>query len=79
MSIHEHLPPHARRELKEVVWTKGVVLPKLAGRNRQHFDCATWLHGTREIPKEQIKQSVEKELTGPWEIIYFKRYQRLCH
>jgi hypothetical protein len=23
MSIHEHLPPQARRELKEVGWTKG--------------------------------------------------------
>src|SRR5437773_11890223 len=24
MSIHEHLPPQARRELKEVGWTKGL-------------------------------------------------------
>jgi hypothetical protein len=26
MSIHEHLPPQARRELKEVGWTKGLEL-----------------------------------------------------
>ena len=79
MSIHEHLPPQARRELKEVGWTKGVELAKLARRDRQHYDCATWLHKAREMPKEQFKQEVEKELTGketePWEIIYFKLYK----
>jgi hypothetical protein len=79
MSIHEHLPPQARKELKEVGWTKGVELAKLARRDRQHFDCATWLHKAREMPKEQFKQEVEKELTGretePWEIIYFKLYK----
>ena len=79
MSIHEHLPPQARKELKEVGWTKGVELAKLARRDRQHFDCATWLHKAREMPKEQFKQEVEKELTGretePWEIVYFKLYK----
>src|SRR5437667_3741550 len=30
MSIHEHLPPPVRRELKQVGWTKGVELAKLA-------------------------------------------------
>ena len=79
MSIHEHLPPQARKELREVGWTKGVELAKLARRDRQQFDCATWLHRAREMPKEQFKQEVEKELTGketePWEIIYFKLYK----
>jgi hypothetical protein len=79
MSIHEHLPPQARRDLKEVGWTKGVELAKLARRDGQHFDCATWLHKAREMPKEQFKQEVEKELTGketePSEIIYFKLYK----
>ncbi len=79
MSIHEHLPPQARRELKEVGWTKGLELAKVARRDRQHFDCATWLHKAREMPKEQFKQEVERELTGkdtePWEIIYFKLYK----
>ena len=32
MSIHEHLPPEARRELKAVGWTKGLELAKLARR-----------------------------------------------
>jgi len=79
MSIHEHLPPQARKELKEVGWTKGLELAKLARRDRQDFDCATWLHKAREMPKEEFKQEVEKELTGreteAWEIIYFKLYK----
>ena len=79
MSIHEHLPPQARKDLKEVGWTKGLELAKLARRDRQHFDCATWLHKARELPKEKFKQEVEKELTGqetePSELIYFKLFK----
>jgi hypothetical protein len=79
MSIHEYLPPQARKDLKEVGWTKGLELAKIARRDRQRFDCATWLHKAREMPKEEFKQEVEKELTGqetePWEIINFKLYK----
>src|SRR5208283_1772222 len=79
MSIHEHLPLQARKELKQVGWTKGVELAKLARRDRQDFDCAIWLHKAREMTTEQFKQEVEKELTGretePWEIVYFKLYK----
>ncbi len=79
MSIHEHLPPQARRELKKVGWSKGIELAKIARRDRQGFDCATWLHKARELSKEEFKQEVERELTGkitePWEIVYFKLYK----
>ncbi len=79
MSIHEHLPPQARKELKEVGWTKGLELAKVARRDGQRFDCATWLHKARSLPKEEFKREVERELTGretePWEIIYFKLYK----
>jgi hypothetical protein len=79
MSIHEHLPPQARKDLKEVGWTKGLELAKVARAWGQEFDCATWLHKAREMPKEQFKREVEKELTGrdsePHEIIYFKIYK----
>src|SRR6266478_646665 len=79
MSIHEHLPPQARRELKEVGWTKGLELAKIARRDGQHFDCATWLHKARELPKEDFRRAVEKELTGKVEeaseLIYFKIYK----
>jgi hypothetical protein len=76
MSIHEHLPAQARKELKNVGWTKGIELAKLARRDRQNFNCATWLHRARELSKEEFQRAVERELTGkitePWEIIYFK-------
>ena len=79
MSIHEHLPPQARKDLKAVGWTKGLELAKLARRDGQRFDCATWLRKAREMPKEQFKQQVEKELTGREaelsEIVYFKLYK----
>jgi len=80
MSIHEHLPPEVKRELKQVGWSKGLELAKLARRrDGQEFDCATWLHKAREMPKEQFRREIEKELTGretePWEIIYFKLYK----
>ena len=79
MSIHEHLPPQVRKELKQVGWTKGLELAKIARRDGQHFECATWVHKARELPKEEFRQAVEKELTGreeePSELIYFKVYK----
>src|ERR1035438_7839282 len=79
MSIHEHLPPQARKDLKQVGWTKGLELAKVARRDGQDFDCATWLHKAKHMPKEDFKREVEKELAGretePWEIIYFKLYK----
>ena len=54
-------------------------MAKVARRDGQEFDCATWLHKARSLPKDQFKREVEKELTGresePWEIIYFKLYK----
>jgi hypothetical protein len=78
-SIHERLPPQARKDLKEVGWTKGLELAKVARAEGQHFDCATWMNKAREMPKEQFRREVEKELTGretePHEIVYFKIYK----
>ena len=80
MSIHEHLPPEVKRELKQVGWSKGLELAKLVRRrDSQAFDCATWLHKARELPKEQFRHEVERELSGreteTWEITYFKLYK----
>jgi hypothetical protein len=79
MSIHEHLPPQARKELKEVGWTKSLELAKVARRDGQEFDCATWLHKARRMPKEQFRREVERELTGKEtevsELVYFKLYK----
>ncbi len=79
MAIHEHLPRIPKPELKMVGWTKATELVKVARRDGQRFDCATWLHKARELPKEEFKREVERHLTGqetePWEIIYFKLYK----
>ena len=79
MSIHEHLPPQVRKELKEIGWTKGRELAKLARRDGQHFDCAPWVHKARQMPREDFRREVEKELTGKEteasELVYFKLYK----
>jgi len=79
MSIHEHLPPQVRKDLKEIGWTKGRELVKLARRDGQHFDCAPWVHKAREMRREDFIREVEKELTGkeeePSELMYFKIYK----
>jgi hypothetical protein len=58
---------------------EGIGVGESGRRDGQVFDCATWLHKARSLPKDQFKREVEKELTGresePWEIIYFKRYK----
>jgi hypothetical protein len=79
MSIHEHLPRIPKRQLQEVGWTKATELAKVARRERQRFDSATWLHKAGELPKEQFKREVERHLTGketePSELICFKVYK----
>jgi hypothetical protein len=78
MSIHEHLPKPIRPELKQIGWSKAVELAKVARRDGQRFESATWLHKAQSLPKEQFKAEVERELTGresePSELIYFKIY-----
>src|ERR1017187_9974571 len=79
MSIHEQLPPQVRKELKQVGWTKGLELAKLARRQGERFESATWLHKARQMPKAEFQREVERELTGkdsePSELIYFKVYK----
>jgi hypothetical protein len=79
MAIHEQLPRHTHRDLRQVGWTKAAELAKVARRDGQRFDCATWLHKAQELPKEEFKREVERHLTGldtePWEMLYFKIYK----
>jgi hypothetical protein len=55
------------------------VLAKLARRQGQCFESATWLHKARQMPKAEFQREVERELTGkdsePSELIYFKVYK----
>ena len=77
MSIHERLAPEARREPKEVGFTRDWSYRKSRGEMGRS-SIATWLHKARSLPN-QFKREVEKELSGqesePWEIIDFKRHK----
>jgi hypothetical protein len=79
MSIHEHPPPQLKKDLLQVGWAKGLELAKLARKQGQRFESATWMHKAREMPKDEFKREVERELTGkdcePSELIYFKVYK----
>jgi hypothetical protein len=79
MAIHEHLTRVPKQRLKEMGWSKAAEMVKVARREGESFDCATWLHKASELPKEQFKREVEKHLTGketePWELMYFKFYK----
>jgi len=79
MAIHETLTRVPKQQLREVGWSKAAELVKVVRRDGDDFDCATWLHKAKEMPKEGFKSEVERHLTGketePWEIIYFKLYK----
>ena len=79
MAIHENLTRIPKHELQQVGWSKATELVKVARKDREEFDCATWLHKAKEMPKEGFKCAVERQLTGketePWEILYFKVYK----
>jgi hypothetical protein len=79
MAIHENLTRVPKHQLREVGWSKATELVKVARKDGEGFDCATWLHKAKELTKESFKGAVERHLTGsetePWEIIYFKVYK----
>jgi hypothetical protein len=79
MAIHENLTRIPKHDLQQVGWSKATELVKVARRDGDHFDCATWLHKAKEMPKDGFKVAVERHLTGkemePWEILYFKVYK----
>src|SRR5712692_5295569 len=52
MAIHETLTQIPKQQLREVGWSKAAELVKVARRDGEGFDCATWLHKAREMPKE---------------------------
>ena len=79
MGIHETLTRIPKPDLRQVGWSKAVELTRVARRDGESFDCATWLHRAKSLPKEGFKFEVERHLTGketePWEILYFKVYK----
>jgi hypothetical protein len=79
MAIHEHLTRVPKQQLREIGWTKATELAKVARREGERFESATWLHKAQELPKEEFKREVERHLTGreteAWELLYFKLYK----
>jgi hypothetical protein len=79
MAIHEKLTRIPKHDLQQVGWSKATELVKVARKDGDSFDCATWLHKAKSLPKEGFKCAVERHLTGketePWEILYFKFYK----
>ena len=79
MAIHEKLTRIPKHDLQQVGWSKATELVKVARKDGEEFDCATWLHKAKEMPKEGFKCAVERYLTGKeteaWEILYFKVYK----
>ena len=52
MAIHENLKQVPKQQLREVGWSKAVELVKVVRKDLEKFDCATWLHKAKELPKE---------------------------
>src|ERR1700691_5286046 len=52
MAIHENLARIPKKRLKEMGWSKAAELVKVARRDGEDFDCATWLHKASELSKE---------------------------
>lgn len=79
MAIHEHLTKIPKPKLQQLGWSKAAELVKVARRDGERFDCATWLHRAEQMTKEEFQREVERHLTGqetePWELIYFKLYK----
>jgi hypothetical protein len=48
----------------------------VARKDRETFDCATWVHKARELPKKGLEGEAERHITdketASWELIYFK-------
>ena len=55
MAIHEKLTRIPKHELQQVGWSKATELVKVARKDGETFDCATWLHKAKELPKEGFK------------------------
>ena len=68
-----------KQQLRQIGWTKATELAKVARREGERFESATWVHRAQVLPKEEFKREVERHLTGreteAWELLYFKVYK----
>jgi len=79
MAIHESLTRVPKQQLREIGWTKATELAKVARREGERFESATWVHKAQMLPREEFKREVERHLTGheteASELLYFKVYK----
>src|ERR1051326_7033894 len=76
--ITRSLPRPIHHQLKQIGWSKAAELAKVARRDGERFESATWLHKAQSLPKQRFKDEVEKHLTGtsePTDLIYFKLFR----
>ena len=64
MAIHENLTRIPKPQLREVGWSKAVELVKVARRDGENFDCATWLHKAKEMPRRGLNAKLSGTLRG---------------
>ena len=55
MAIHENLTRIPKQQLREGGWSKATELVKVARKDGERFDCATWLHKAKELSKEGLR------------------------
>lgn len=77
MAIYEQLPPKIRPRLAEIGWSKAIELVRVARNDGEGFDSEAWVRKAESLSKEQLKEEVERYVTGEEgsEIIYFKIYK----
>jgi len=76
MAIHERLHRVGKAELQQVGWSKAVELARVARRDGQQFDCATWVR-SRSTGIASILTSIPSRLTKVQE--QFSQQRRARH
>jgi hypothetical protein len=51
MAIHENLTRVPKQQLREIGWTKATELAKVARKEGERFETATWVHRAQVLPK----------------------------
>ena len=54
MATHEHLTRVLKPQLREVGWSKTTELVRVARKDGERFDCATWLLLVRRIKRPNV-------------------------
>src|SRR5436305_10885278 len=78
MAIHEQLPRPMHAHLGDIGWSKAKELTRVARHEGPSFNSNDWFDRARELSSEELKQAVEKAITGqsePYELLYFKIYK----